>query len=117
MRGRFPAAFAGILISLVPQPAHAATSESLVRWTTDSNFNHGTRLHVVSSGGTLRLAKPVASSSYESGSWTSPWTSPGFGATTLVPSWDMATPAGTWARIALRVKRGSSVGSWDTMAT
>jgi hypothetical protein len=117
MRGRFPAAFAGILISLVPQPAHAATSESLVRWTTDSNFNHGTRLHVVSSGGTLRLSKPVASSSYESGSWTSPWTSPGFGATTLVPSWDMATPAGTWARIALRVKRGSSVGSWDTMAT
>jgi len=117
MRGLFPAALVGVLTSLVPVPAHAATSEQLVRWSTETQLNRGTSAHVSTGGGSLRLSKPLSSSNHEYGSWTSPWVAPGFGATTLVPSWNMATPAGTWARIAVRVKRGSTTGSWDTMAT
>jgi len=117
MRGRTFAAVAGVLIVFLPAPAQAASGEQLTRWSTESQFNHGTRTHVSTTAGTLRLANPIVTSSYEYGSWISPWSAPGFGATTLVPSWNMQTPAGTWARIAARVKRGSTTGSWDTMAT
>ena len=117
MRGRTFAAVAGVLIVLLPVPAHAATAEQLTRWSTETQFNRGTRSHVSTTAGTLRLTKPIVTSSYEYGSWISPWSAPGFGATTLVPSWNMQTPTGTWARIAVRVKRGSTTGSWDSMAT
>jgi hypothetical protein len=117
MRGRTFAAVAGVLTVLLPVPAQASTSEQLTRWSTETQFNRGTRSHVTSTAGTLRLTKPIVTSAYEYGTWISPWTATEFGATTLVPSWNMATPSGTWARIALRVKRGSTTGSWDTMAT
>jgi hypothetical protein len=117
MRGRTFAAVAGVLIVLLPAPAQAATAEHLTRWSTETQFNRGTRTHVSTTAGTLRLTDPIVASAYEYGSWISPWTSTGFGAKTLVPSWNMQTPPGTWARIAVRVKRGSTTGSWDTMAT
>jgi hypothetical protein len=84
---------------------------------------------VAASGGTLRLAGALPTTTwddpyssggavtYEYGQWTSPWVTPGFGTSTVVPSWSMTTPTGTWARIEIRVKRGSSVGSWDTLAS
>lgn len=117
MRGRFPAALFGVFLSLVPQSAHAAAAEQLTRWSTSAQFDRGTPAHVSTGGGTLRLAKPVVASDHEYGFWTSPWVATGFGAKTLVPSWNVATPSGTWVRVSVRVKRGSTVGSWDTMAT
>lgn len=118
MPGRLSAAVAGALLGLLPAAAHAASTEDLARWSSQSQFDAGNLTHVSSSNGTLRLSHPTENSSgHEYGAWTSPWVAPGFGARTLVPSWDISTPDNTWIRVELRVKRGSTVGSWDTMAT
>ena len=120
----------GLAASLtVALPAEAATPRShLARWSHDAQFNSGFLNHVASSGGTLRLSGKLptttwddpyrsgGSVTYEYGTWTSPWVSPGFGMNSVVPSWSAATPAGTWIRIDIRVRRGSTVGSWDTLA-
>jgi hypothetical protein len=130
MLPRVVAAMLGVLVSLAAAPnAEATTPRShMALWSHDPQFNAGIRNHVASSGGTLRLAGTLptttwddpytagGSVAYEYGQWTSPWVTPGFGMNTLVPSWSMTTPTGTWARIEVRVKRGSAVGSWDTLA-
>ncbi len=54
--------------------------------------------------------------SYDTGTWTSPWVSTGYAARSLIPSWSMSTPEGTWARVYVRARSGSTVGTWDTMA-
>lgn len=119
-----------VVVASAAAPAEAATPRThLARWSHDAQFNAGTRNHVAASGGTLRLAGALPTTTwddpyssggavtYEYGQWTSPWVTPGFGTSTVVPSWSMTTPTGTWARIEIRVKRGSSVGSWDTLAS
>lgn len=130
MLPRVIAALIGLCASLALAPAaEAGTPRAhLARWSYDAQFNAGTRNHVASSGGTLRLVGTLPTTTwddpytsggavtYEYGQWTSPWVVPGFGMNTLVPSWSMTTPTGTWARVEARVKRGSTVGSWDTLA-
>jgi Peptidase_C39 like family len=37
-----------------------------------------------------------------SGTWTSPWFSPGFGFTELVASWNASTPPGSWIEVRMR---------------
>jgi len=44
-----------------------------------------------------------------SGTWTSPWFSPGFGFTELVASWNAATPAGTWIDVQMRATTDKGV--------
>ena len=69
--------------------------------------------------GNLRLDSPtatgrVAGARYEKGSWTSPWTEPGFALTELVPSWDARTPEGTFVQVQVRGRTAEGrVGSWD----
>jgi hypothetical protein len=130
MLPRVLAAVLGVFATLAAVPAaEAATPRAhLVRWSYDSQFNAGMRDHVATSDGTLRLAGTLPTTSwddpytsggsvtYQYGQWTSPWVTPGFGMNTLVPSWSMTTPTGTWARMEIRVKRDSAVGSWDTLA-
>ncbi len=54
--------------------------------------------------------------SYDQGKWTSPWVSPGFGLTELIPSWDAKTPGKTWIEVRVRARTASGgVGSWDVM--
>jgi hypothetical protein len=130
MLPRIVAALVGVLAGLtVALPAEAATPRAQVsRWSHDSQFNAGSRSHVAASSGTLRLAGTLPTTTwddpytaggaakYEYGQWTSPWVKPGFGMTTLVPSWSVSTPNGTWVHIEARVRRGSTVGSWDSLA-
>ncbi len=129
MLPRLVAVLAGLLASLLVSPADAAAPRAhLSRWSYDAQFNAGTRSHVATNGGTLRPVgslpttrwdDPYSSGgavAYEYGQWTSPWVMPGFGMTTLVPSWSATTPTGTWIRIEVRVRRGSTLGSWDTVA-
>ena len=99
-----------------------------MRWTSDAQFNTGIRANVAASGGALRLAgapktttfddpyTPGGAVAYQYGQWRSPWVTSGFGVNTLVPSWNATTPAGTWVRVEVRVRRGTSVGSFDTVA-
>jgi hypothetical protein len=112
----------------VPGAAQAAPGAQLVRWTTDAQFNSGLRSHVTSSGGALRLSGALPTTSwddpyssggavaFEYGQWRSPWVTSAVGLNTLVPSWNAATPSGTLVRIEVRVRRGATVGSFDTLA-
>jgi len=94
-------------------PAEAATDHSsLTRWTKAADFANGTN-------STVTYDDPYASGgakAYASRKWTSPWKTTGFTARTLIPSWNITAPSGTWARIEARVKSGSTAGSWDTIA-
>jgi peptidase C39-like protein len=70
--------------------------------------------------GMLRYVDPFGSGTalrYDVGRWVSPWTSPGFGLTQLVASWNARTPYGTWIGVEVRGRttRGR-LGSWDTLA-
>jgi hypothetical protein len=116
---------------LVPAaPAQAASDRaSTVRWASAAQLKKGTFDGVRLSGSALVLSSPRQKLTYtdpygtrrkttwSAGSWTSPWTSTGFGARTLIPSWSAKLPKGTWLRVVARVRSGSTVGSWDRVAS
>src|SRR5438132_6809336 len=53
---------------------------------------------------------------YQTGTWTSPVFSTGFGFTELVSSWNAQTPAGTFIRVSMRADRGDGTFTkWYTM--
>lgn len=110
-------------------PAQAASQHAgIQRWSSASELRAGTFDGVRLSGSSLVLSSPRRTLTYTDpygsrkpttwtyGSWTSPWASSSYGARTLVPSWSARMPAGTWLRVQARVRNGSSVGSWDTVA-
>lgn len=117
-------------LALLPAvPASAATgTTSFVRWSSSADFAKGTSVGLAATSGALTLGKGTSvltyddprvsggAKKYDSGSWTSPWQSTGFAAKSLIPSWTIQSPTGTWARIEVRVKSGSTTGSWDTIA-
>ena len=50
------------------------------------------------------------------GRWTSPWVSPGFALSELVPSWAASTPEGTLVQVEVRgTSEGGTRSSWDTL--
>lgn len=117
------------LVHAAPATADTAGGRSdLHRWTSTSDFATGTSKGLTARSGRMtigtgttvtRYKDPRVSGgkrSYDRGTWQGPWQATGFGATSLVPSWSITTPGGTWARIEVRVRNGSTVGSWDTVA-
>ncbi len=124
------AAVALLGLALLPAvPASAASgTASFGRWSSSGDFAKGTSVGLATQTGALTLGKGTSvlsyddprvsggAKKYDSGSWTSPWQSTGFSAKSLIPSWNIQTPTGTWARIEVRVKSGSTTGSWDTIA-
>lgn len=97
--------------ALLSAPAQAATSGAVfARWTETTELARGTVSSAKVASGNVTMTKGT------SASWTSPWSSVGYPAKSLVPSWSIATPAGTSAVIEVRVRKGSSTGSWDTVA-
>jgi hypothetical protein len=127
-----PRLAAAALLGLVALPAASASADtgkaSFVRWSSSADFAKGTSTGLAPKDGALTLGKGTSvlsyddprvsggAKKYDSGSWTSPWQSTGFSAKSLIPSWNIQTPTGTWARIEVRVKSGSTTGSWDTVA-
>ena len=90
-------------------------------WGDYHGFKSGTKRRVKVSQGSLWLKKPkvrrVKGRRYETGAWTSPWTTPGFEATTLIPSWEADTPGRSFVRVQVRGRTASgTTGSWDTVA-
>jgi hypothetical protein len=117
------------LAALPSAPATAATSsEAFARWTSTHDFATGTSSGLAVGAGSVTLGTGMTTYSYDDprvsggakkyarGIWTSPWKSTGFAARSLVPSWSINTPGGTWARVDVRVRSGSTTGSWDTIA-
>ncbi|SEC41432.1 Peptidase_C39 like family protein [Nocardioides exalbidus] len=102
-------------------PRRAAAQVQLTSWSTYADFKAGSRSGLKLGRGvvTLRDARPrtVAGRAYEAGTWTSPWASPGFGATSLIPTWEASTPGRSMVRVEVRAKGPDGrTGSWDTMA-
>lgn len=116
--------------SLVPAAGAAASTDARTRatpqvaltsWSSYADFKAGKRKGLKLGRGQVSMLAPtprtVAGKAYEAGTWTSPWATPGFGATALVPSWEATTPGRSMVRIEVR-GRGSDgrTGSWDTVA-
>ena len=113
------------LLTAAPAAQGAASPPRYVayhQWDTDAELGSGTLDHVQVAGGALRLAAPTATRTiggrtYETGSWTSPWVTPTFALTELVPSWEATTPGRTWLQVEVRgVSESGSTSSWDTVA-
>jgi hypothetical protein len=119
---RFPARFATALLTptvLVAAvlaasatPASAASDRAaLTRWTTTSALAQGATHNARVANGKVYMNGGTSSS------WTSPWADLGFDAKSLVPSWNVSSPAGSFVRVWVRVRSGSTTGSWDRVAT
>lgn len=132
MRRTLPLLIAAIVgLTVVPASSlSAATADrsAFARWTSSGDFASGTSKGLAARTGKMTIGAGTsatryrdprvggATRTYDTGSWVGPWQQTGFDATTLIPSWSIATPGGTWARVDVRVRNGSSVGSWDTVA-
>jgi len=115
--------------ALFAAPAQAASdSVKLQRWSSTNDFKAGTAKGVSVTSGSVKISKPAGTTSYADpygskrkrkfhyGTWTSPWSSTGFDARTVIPSWNVNAPSGTWIRVEMRGKSKSTTGSWDTIA-
>ncbi len=109
-----------------PAPARAAQADAprqigYRQWDTTAELRTGTFAGTTASAGKLRLSRPsarttVGGRSYAVGTWTSPWVSPRFALTELVPSWASSTPEGTLIQVDVRgVSEGGTRSSWDTL--
>ena len=118
-----------VLVGLVPAgAAHGAESRaratpqvSLVSWSSYADLKAGSRSGLKLGRGQVSLLEPkprtVAGRRYEAGTWTSPWSTPGFDATALIPTWEATTPGKSLVRVEVRAMAADgSTGSWDTMA-
>jgi Peptidase_C39 like family len=97
-----------------PQVAHTS-------WSSYADLKAGQRRGLKLGRGqvSLREAGPrtVAGRAYEAGTWTSPWATPGFGATALVPTWEATTPGRSLVRVEVRGRAADgTTGTWDTVA-
>lgn len=99
-----------------------ATSQvALTSWTSYADLKAGQRHGLKLGRGQVSLLDPrprtVAGRSYEAGTWTSPWVTPGFGATALIPTWEATTPSKSLVRVEVRARAADgATGSWDTVA-
>lgn len=117
------------LAMLPAVPASAATDQAAyARWDTTTDFTKGTSVGLAAKASAVTLGSGTSrityddprvsggARTYDRGYWTSPWQTTGFPARTLIPSWNVHTPTGTWAKIEVRVRSGSTIGSWDAVA-
>ena len=108
--------------AVAPEPRARATAQvSVASWSTYADLKSGTRKGLKLGRGQVSLLKPrartVAGRAYEAGTWTSPWSTPGFAATALIPTWEAATPGRSLVRVEVRAMAADgTTGSWDTMA-
>jgi len=103
---------------LAAQSAQAAPARRIdyTSWDTPAELRSGTLESLRVAGGRLALVTGA-----DSGRWTSPWATPGFGLTRLIASWSARTPGDSRVTIEVRGRSGgaSSTGatsSWDTLA-
>ena len=93
----------------------------LTSWSSYADFKSGRRKGVKLGRGQVSLLEPrpraVAGKAYEAGTWTSPWATPGFGATALIPTWEATTPGRSMVRVEVRGRSADGrTGSWDRVA-
>ena len=95
-------------------------------WTTYQDFKSGQRKQLTLGRGHISMKSPgrgkaralrIGPDTYEAATWTSAWVTPGFAATSLVPSWEATTPGRSMVRVEVRGQTADGRrGSWDTIA-
>lgn len=104
-------------------PAQAAPGRPIAftSWDSGVDLGAGTLDGARVTRGTVLLDAPTATQrydgvTYDRGTWTSPWTTPGFAFTELVPSWEARTPPGTFVQVQVRGRAADgSRSSWDLL--
>jgi len=107
--------------SAVDARQRATAQVQQTSWTSYRDLKSGTRTGLKLGRGQVSLLAPgprsVGGRAYEAGSWTSPWATPSFGATSLIPSWEATTPGRSRVRVEVRARAADgTTGSWDTLA-
>ena len=91
------------------------------QWDGGAQWRQGTFAGTKVRKSRLVLATPTstrryAGRTYEQAFWNSPWVTPGFALTELVPSWSATTPGDTWVEVQVRARTGAGqMGSWDVL--
>ena len=90
-------------------------------WSTGAQWRSGQLKGLRVKAGALVPAKPGTSElggrTYQVGSWTSPWSAPGFGLTQLIPTWEAVTEGDSVVKVQVRGMAGDgTLSSWDSMA-
>lgn len=113
---------AGLLAGAPSGAAAPARRIALARFDDPADWARGTAAGTGVVRGRLALTAPAAARTvggvrYELGSWESPWVSPGFGLTQLIPSWNARTPGGSFLEVRVRGRDATGrTSSWDLMA-
>lgn len=109
------------LVAFAPVAEAAGPTIKLERWSSTAELATGSAQGTKSSSGQVSISKPAGTTTYKSkkydyARWTSPWSSTGFGASALIPSWNARTPTGTMVKIQVRgVTTTGKTGSFDTL--
>ncbi|TLW94475.1 peptidase C39 family protein [Saccharomonospora piscinae] len=114
----FALSAATVAATLTPAAAASPGEEEIDyhEWSGVSAFHDGATDGVAATGKGLRLSRPPGST--DTGTWLSPWYSPGFDATELITSWNATTPDGTWLKIEVTARTGSGDRTpWYTLGT
>lgn len=90
-------------------------------WSSDADWAGGRLKGLKIRNGSLLPSKPkkgkLAGSRYQVGTWTSPWSTPGFGLTQLIPTWEATTSGNAVVKVQVRGKTADGrTSSWDSMA-
>ena len=99
----------------------ATSSIANTSWSTGADWRSGQLKGVRVKAGSLVPKKPRAGKlggrSYQVGTWTSPWSAPGFGLTQLIPTWEAVTEGDSVVKVQVRGQAADgTVSSWDSMA-
>lgn len=116
-----PAGLAGSTAAVAAAPATPKRAVAYTDWDRAAELGTGSHDHVRVARGALRLDLPertrrYAGRTYDVGTWTTPWVSPGFTLTELIASWDARTPAGTFVEVQVRGRTADGRhSSWDVL--
>lgn len=93
------------------EPAVAAPARKIAysQWDAPAELRGGQSTGLRVTGGRLVLAAST-------GTWVSPWESPGFDLTRLIASWSARTPGDSSVRVEVRGRTGERTSNWDTLA-
>ncbi|HXH79180.1 peptidase C39 family protein [Nocardioides sp.] len=104
-----------------PPARRAASSIANASWSTGAQWRSGELQGLRVKAGSLVPKSPrpgrLGGRDYQVGTWTSPWSSPGFALTQLIPSWEAVTEGDSVVKVQVRGQApDGTLSSWDSMA-